>query len=70
MVQAATLCGVLVGVVGAGFAALVWLGRSVGPLEQATDLMIGVLGKPLFWIGLLGVVVASHALRRRVASRG
>lgn len=70
VVQAATLCGVLVGVVGAGFAALVWLGRSVGPLEQATELMIGVLGNPLFWIGLLGVVVASHALRRRVASRG
>ncbi len=42
----------------------------MGPLEQATDLMVRVLGNPLFWIGLLGVVVASNSLRRRVASRG
>lgn len=66
VVQAALLCGVLVGAVGASAAGLVWLGRSVPASRAATDVIVRVLGNPLFWIGLLALLVAVKALRRRI----
>ena len=63
--QAAVLCGAGVGAIGAAVAAAVWLGRSVSALESPTDWLLRVLGNPLFWIGLLVVVVVG----RRVADR-
>ncbi len=66
VIQAALMCGVLVGAVGASAAGLVWLGRSVPVWRAATDSIVRVLGNPLFWIGLLTLLVAVNALRRRV----
>ena len=63
--QAAVLCGVGVGIIGAVVAGAVWLGRSVPQLESPTEWLLRVLGNPLFWIGLLVVV----SVGRRVATR-
>lgn len=66
--EAALLCGLMVGAIGAVIAAAAWFGRSVPALEPATEWLIRVLGNPLFWIGLLVVVVAVGVIRRRFAS--
>lgn len=60
--QAALLCGLAVGAIGAIVAAAVWLGRSVEALESTTDWLLRVLGNPLFWIGLLVVVMAGRRI--------
>lgn len=60
--QAAVLCGVGVGAIGAVVAGAVWLGRSVPALESPTDLLLRVLGNPLFWIGLLVVVTSGRRI--------
>ena len=64
--QAAVLCGAGVGAIGAAVAGAVWVGRSVPALESSTDWLLRILGNPLFWIGLLVLVVAG---RRVVAGR-
>lgn len=68
VVQAATLCGVLVAGIGAAAAALAWAGRSRPALEPATERVLSVLGSPLFWIGLLIVVGIVGSVRRRIAA--
>ena len=70
IVEAAILCGAMVGAIGAVVAGAVWLGRSVPALEPATNRLLSVLGNPLFWIALLVVVlVATRVRRRRSATR-
>lgn len=56
--QAAVLCGLGVAAIGAAVAGAVWLGRSVPALEPSTEWVLRVLGNPLFWIGLLVVLLA------------
>lgn len=65
IVEAATLCGAMVGAIGAVVAGAVWLGRSVPALEPATTRLLSVLGSPLFWISLLIVVLVANGVRRR-----
>lgn len=65
IVQAAVLCGVMVGAIGAVGAALGWLGRSVASLESATDWVLKVLSNPLFWIALLAIMLTTNAVRSR-----
>jgi hypothetical protein len=60
--QGAVLCGAGVGLIGAVVAAAVWVGRSVPALESSTDWLLRILGNPLFWIGLLVVVMAGRRL--------
>lgn len=68
--QAAVLCGLGVGAIGAVVAGAVWVGRSVPALEPSTDWLLRILGNPLFWIGLLVVVMAGQRLAaRRSVSR-
>ena len=70
IVEAATLCGAMVGALGAVVAAATWLGRSVPALEPATTRMLSVLGHPLFWISLLALVLVVNGVRgRRSAGR-
>lgn len=65
--QSAVLCGVVVGLIGAVVAGAVWVGRSVPALESPTSWLLRVLGNPLFWIGLLAIVLAVNAISRRRA---
>jgi hypothetical protein len=65
IVQAAVLCGVMVGAIGAVGAALGWLGRSVASLESTTDRVLTVLSNPLLWIALLAIMLTSNAVRGR-----
>lgn len=63
VIQSAVLCGVMVGAIGAIVASAVWLGRSVPALAGATDWLLRILGNPLFWIGLLVLVLVVDRLR-------
>lgn len=63
--QAAILCGIGVGAIGALVAGSVWVGRSVPALASTTDWLLRVLGNPLFWIGLIVVVTAGQRLIAR-----
>lgn len=69
IVEAAVLCGVLVGALGAIVAASAWLGRSVSWLEPATDLLLRVLSNPLFWIGVLVCLLLAGRLKQRGEAR-
>jgi hypothetical protein len=58
--SSALLCATLVGLLGAMAAGLALVGRSVPALEGATNLVLRVLGNPLFWLGLIVVSVAGR----------
>ena len=64
VVEAAVLCGLLVGALGAVVAAVAWIGRSVPWLETGTDQTLRVLSNPLFWIGVLLCLLLASRLRR------
>lgn len=70
IVQAAALCGVLVGAVGAVVGSLTLLGRSVDALEPTTDRILRVLGNPMFWVGLLLIALVVGSIRNRAATPG
>jgi hypothetical protein len=65
IVQSAALCGSLVALIGAAVATLAVIGRESEQLSGFTDGVIDVLGNPLVWLGLVVVILASHAARRR-----
>jgi hypothetical protein len=65
-VRGAVLCATIVGVLAALLATGVVVGRTVSWLVGPTEWLLRVLGNPLFWIGLLVIVLASNAVRRRV----
>jgi hypothetical protein len=67
VVQAATLVGALVGFAGALVAAMVWVGREISWLQSATEWLLRILGNPLFWIGILVVLVLAKRLSRGTA---
>lgn len=69
VVEAAVLCGALVGALGAVVAASAWLGRSVSWLEPATDWLLRILSNPLFWIGVLLCLLLAGRLKQRGAGR-
>jgi hypothetical protein len=68
VVQAALLCGTVVGALGAAAGALATLGRGVPALEGVTNQVLRVLGNPLLWLGVLVVGALVHTARRRRAS--
>lgn len=65
VVQAAVLCGSLVGLAGAVVAGLVWCGREVPALESPTQWLLRILGNPMFWIAMLVVFAVAGQVRRR-----
>ncbi len=65
VVEAAVLCGVLVGALGAIVATSAWIGRRVEWLEPGTEWLLRVLSNPLFWIGVLICLLLASRLRRR-----
>lgn len=69
VVEAAVLCGALVGALGAVVAASAWLGRSVSWLEPATDWLLRILSNPLFWIGVLVLLLGAGRLKQRSEAR-
>jgi hypothetical protein len=64
VVEAALLCGAIVGVLGGAVGALAYAGRRVDALDGAIDWVLRVLGNPLFWLGILVVVTLVHLARR------
>jgi hypothetical protein len=66
IVESALLCGLLVALAGGVAAALVATGREVDALSGATDLVLRILGNPLFWLGGLAAAGLIHAGRSMV----
>jgi hypothetical protein len=64
VVQAALLCGAVVGALAGVAGAIATLGRHVDALEGPTEQLLRVLGNPLFWLGVLGVGAIVQLLRR------
>lgn len=65
IVEAAVLCGALVGALGAVVASSAVLGRSISWLEPATDWLLRILSNPLFWIGVLVSLLLAGRLKQR-----
>jgi hypothetical protein len=64
IVEAALLCGTIVGVLGGAAGALAYSGRRIDAIDGATEWVLRVLGNPLFWLGILVVVALVHLARR------
>jgi hypothetical protein len=69
ILRSAVLCGVLVGALGAAAAALAEIGHRVQFLSTPTDWTLRVLGNPLFWLGLLAIVLLNRVIRSRRIER-
>lgn len=63
--RSAVLCGLLVGVVGAGVAALADAGRRIEALAGPTDWTLRILGNPLFWLTILALYAIGLLVRHR-----
>ncbi len=61
----AVLCGAVVGLIAALTSALVVLGRRVEVLASPTNRLLGILGSPWTWLGLLAAGALVGHLRRR-----
>ena len=62
--QAALLCGVLVGLIGAAAATVAHIGRQFSALAGATDWVLRILGNPIFWLAVLVLPLAAQAILR------
>lgn len=70
VLSSALLCAGLVGFL-AGFAGtLALIGRRVGALSAATQLILRLLGNPLVWLALAATLIVSETLQRRGAPPG
>lgn len=65
VIRSAILCALGVGVIAGCAAGVALAGRRNDALRGTTDLVLRVLGNPLLWIGLVGVVLLVHYLRSR-----
>lgn len=67
VVRSASLCGLLVAIIGAFGATVAMVGRRVDALAGTTQWMLRILGNPLFWFGLVVVVALVRVVlgRRR-----
>jgi hypothetical protein len=64
VVEAALLCGTMVGVLGGAAGALAYSGRRIDAIDGGVDWVLRVLGNPLFWLGILVVVALVHIVGR------
>lgn len=67
VIEAAALCGAIVGLIGGIIAAMVWGGRSVPALNTLTDALLRITGNPLLWIAILLLLLLGQS--RRAAAR-
>lgn len=69
VVESAFAVASIVGLLAAFVGSLAWLGRSVPAMRDATDMVIRVLGNPLFWLAIVVVIVlADRRSSRRAAA--
>lgn len=66
VIQAAVLCGFVVGVIGGTIAALLWAGRSNQATSDVTDVVFRVVGNPLLWVSLVILLFIGSSIARRL----
>ncbi len=63
--RSALLCATLVGAIGAVVATIAYFGRRTEALASQTEWLLRLLGNPLFWLGVMVVLLVLRSIKGR-----